>query len=201
MKHSLLVAIVDRGKAEGLMASAKRAGSPGGTILTARAVDSNMVLNFLGLDEVRKEILLMMVSEKEKKPVWDAIVESKYCKGIVASFAASWDASSSLAPSTSEWDMVAVICNHGYGDDVLAAMRRIGHVGGFIIEGRGTAHEEDTPFFWVNLVPEKELVLSFVHAESTEEILEAIAALKILQPQGSGIAFSFKAEELITKPR
>ena len=54
MKSSLFFAVVDRGKADGLIRSAQKAGSRGGTILSARAVTSNSLLCLLGLGDSRK---------------------------------------------------------------------------------------------------------------------------------------------------
>jgi len=199
MKSSLFLAVVDRGKADGLMRSAKKAGSRGGTILSARAVTSNSLLCLLGLGDSRKEILMTMVDDTLIDPVWNGLVLSKHFRGMAASFSASWDGSVGEMPGRHEWDLVAVICNNGHGDDVIAAIRKIVPVGGLIIDGRGTAQWGDIPFFWAHLVPEKELVLAFVPASSTEAVLSAVSGLKSFIEEGSGIAFTLAAERIEVK--
>lgn len=201
MKSSLLFAVVDSGKADGLMRSAKKAGSRGGTILTARAVASNSLLCLLGLGDSRKEILMTMVDEPLIEPVWDGLVSSKHFRGMAASFSASWDGSSNAPARDHEWDLLAIICNNGHGDDVIAAIRKIQPVGGLIIDGRGTAQWGDIPFFWAHLVPEKELVLAFVPAFSTDVVLDAVSALKSFRQEGSGIAFTLAAERIEVKQK
>lgn len=193
-KSSLLFAVVDEGKADGLMRSAKKAGSRGGTILTARSSASNSLLCLLGLGDSRKEILLTMVDEPAIDEVWDGLVNSKHFRGTAAAFNASWDGDFATAITEHEWDLLAVICNNGHGDDILAAIRKIQPVGGLIVDGRGTAQAGDIPFFWAHLVPEKELVFAFVPAHTTAVVLDAVAALKSLKSEGSGIAFTLAAE-------
>ncbi len=201
MKSSLFLAVVDAGKADGLMRSAKKAGSRGGTILTARSVASNSLLCLLGLGDSRKEILLMMVDEPLIEAVWNGLVSSKHFRGMVASFSASWDGSVGTPTVDHEWDLVAIICNNGFGDDIIAAVRKIQPVGGLIIDGRGTAQWGDLPFFWAHLVPEKELVLAFVPAASTDVVLDSVSSLKSFKDAGSGIAFTLAAERIAVKRR
>ncbi len=199
MKSSLLLAVVDSGKADGLMRSAKKAGSRGGTILTARAVASSSLLCLLGLGDSRKEVLLTMVDEPLIESVWNGLISSKHLRGMAASFTASWDGSIEKTPVEHEWDLVAIICNNGHGDDIIAAMRKIQRVGGLLIDGRGTAQWGDVPFFWAHLVPEKELVLAFVPATATDMVLDAVASLKSMKSEGSGIAFTLAAQRVEVK--
>lgn len=199
MSSNLFLAVVDKGKADGLMRSAKKAGSRGGTILTARAIASNSLLCLLGLGDSRKEILLTLVDEAERQSVWDGLVNSKHFRGMAASFVASWEGPVDTQVVDQEWNLLAVICNNGLGDDILSAVRKIQPVGGLIVDGRGTAQLGDIPFFWAHLVPEKELVLAFVPATSTDAILQAVDKLKSLQAQGSGIAFTLPVVDIAVK--
>lgn len=199
MKSSLFFAVVDEGKADGLMRSVKKGGGRGGTILTARASASNSLLCLLGLGDSRKEILLSVVDEPLIEPVWDSLVNSKHFRGTAASFAASWEGTAEERVGEHEWDLVAIICNNGHGDDILAAVRKIQPVGGLIVDGRGTAQMWDIPFFWAHLVPEKELVLVFVPAHSTDVVLDAVAGLKSFREKGSGIAFTLAAQRTEVK--
>lgn len=194
MKSSLFFAVVDEGKADGLMRSVKKGGGRGGTILTARASASNSLLCLLGLGDSRKEILLSMVDEPLIEPVWNSLVNSKHFRGTAASFAASWDGPSEEPEGEHEWDLITIICNHGHGDDILAAVRKIQPVGGLIVDGRGTAQTWDIPFFWAHLVPEKEVVFVFVPAHATDVVLDAVSSLKSFKEEGSGIAFTLAAQ-------
>ena len=86
-------------------------------------------------------------------------------------------------------DMISVIVNKGYADDVMAAARRVGAGGGTVINARGTAREDDEKFFGVHIVPEKEMLVMIVEHDKKAAVLDAIRDLKCLREPGSGIAF------------
>lgn len=196
MSSTLLFAIVEEGKADALMQTAKRAGSTGGTILMGRGTASSPLLCVLGLGDSHKEILMTLVSEAVKTSVWNAIVNDRHVHGVLAAVPASWDGTGSQEPKTGEWDLINVICTSGYGDDIMNAARKAGAGGGTHIDGRGTARPDDIAFYGSTLVAEKELLLMFVKREQTEKILASIAQLSCMQSPGSGIAFTFAVQEV-----
>ncbi|ADY14535.1 hypothetical protein [Sphaerochaeta globosa] len=196
MSNTLLFAIVEEGKADALMLTAKRAGSTGGTILTGRGTASNSFLCLLGLGDSHKEILMTVVSEAVKPAVWEALLSDRHVHGILAAVTASWDGTPSTPQKGGEWDLINVICTNGYGDDIMSAARKVGAGGGTIIDGRGTALPDDIAFYGSTLVAEKELLLMFVKRDDTHNILAAIAGLSCMQKPGSGIAFTFAVQEV-----
>lgn len=196
MISTLLFAIVEEGKADALMQTAKRAGSTGGTILTGRGTASSSLLCLLGLGDSHKEILMTLVPETVKPIVWRALLDDRHVHGILASVCASWDGPPSAPQKGGEWNLINVICNNGYSDDIMSAARKAGAGGGTIIDGRGTALPDDIAFFGSSLVAEKELLLMLVKQEHTQKILEAIADLSCMQKSGSGIAFTFAVQEV-----
>ncbi len=196
MSSTLLFAIVEEGKADALMHTAKRAGSTGGTILTGRGTASSSLLCMLGLGDSHKEILMTLVSDQVKEDVWQAIISDRHVHGVLAAVAASWDGSNSVPQQRAEWDLINIICTNGYADDIMSVARKTGAGGGTIIEGRGTALPEDAAFFGSTLVAEKELLLMFVKHEHTQNILSAIQSLPCMKKPGSGIAFTFSVQEV-----
>ncbi|MGH0053947.1 MAG: P-II family nitrogen regulator [Sphaerochaetaceae bacterium] len=193
--NSLLLAIVDAGKAEALMQLAKESGSNGGTILRGRGTAPNSLLCLLGLGDSSKEILLSLVEEAVEPAVWKALALSHHTKGLLAAIPVSEERRPFL-PNTCEWDLVYSICSSGYADDIMAAARKAGAGGGTILEGRGTATNNDIAFFSAPLVPEKELLLILLKREQTEAVLSSIAKLSFLQERGSGIAFSVPIQKV-----
>lgn len=92
-------------------------------------------------------------------------------------------------------EMITVIVNKGYADDVMAAARRAGAGGGTVINARGTAKETDERFFGMHIVSEKEMLVMVVPAEKKAAVLTAIRELKCLKDPGMGIAYSGKVED------
>ena len=92
-------------------------------------------------------------------------------------------------------EMITVIVNKGYADDVMAAARRAGAGGGTVINARGTAKETDERFFGMHIVAEKEMLIMVVPAEKKDGVISAIRELKCLKEPGMGIAYSGQVED------
>lgn len=96
---------------------------------------------------------------------------------------------------TGKNEMITVIVNKGYADDIMAAARRAGAGGGTVINARGTAKETDERFFGMHIVAEKEMLIMVVPAEKKDGVISAIRELKCLKEPGMGIAYSGQVED------
>ena len=103
-----------------------------------------------------------------------------------------------LETTTKSRDMITVIVNKGYADDVMFAARKAGATGGTVINARGTAREDDAKFFGVHIVPEKDMLVIVVESEKKAAVLEAIKEVKCLKEPGMGIAFSSPVGDFVT---
>lgn len=73
----LIITIVERGKAEKIVDSAKKAGAPGATIMYGRGTGESEVLKFLKVSiEASKEIILVLAQEDKLKEIVSAMVET-----------------------------------------------------------------------------------------------------------------------------
>ena len=86
----LLFSVVNRGKANEVLSKAQELGARGGTIFLGEGtVQSNKLLNILGLNEVQKEILMIECTEEICCDIQDKLSEhfmfSKKNKGIAFS--------------------------------------------------------------------------------------------------------------------
>ena len=87
-------------------------------------------------------------------------------------------------------EMIFIIVNSGFADDVMTAARKAGAHGGTVLNARGTGKQEDVKFFGITIVPEKEILLIITEKEKSAAILDAIKALDCFATPGSGIVFS-----------
>ena len=204
MKSTLLLSIVGKGEAEKLMSIAKKAGSPGGTILRGRGTASSSLMSILCLGDTRKEILMTVVFEEQYDAVFEAIRSAKNMHGICASLSnkrsyvnRTLHTTEGVRTMDSDWELIQVICNSGFAEDVMDVARKAGAGGGTIVDGRGTSKPDDLTFFGASLVPEKELILILVEREKSEKVLGAITAIPFLQQEGNGIAFTMPVERFI----
>lgn len=104
------------------------------------------------------------------------------------------EAESDTMSETATHELISVIVNAGYADDIMAAARKAGAPGGTVINARGTGREEDVKFFGITIVPEKELILILVPKERSRAILDAVKKTPCLARPGIGIAFCVDVE-------
>lgn len=96
-----------------------------------------------------------------------------------------------------EYEVIIVIVNAGFADDVMSAARECGAKGGTVINARGTAREDAEKTYGIVIAPEKELVLILVDKEVKEPILHAVYKKVGLNTPGQGIAFSLPVDDVI----
>ncbi len=205
-----VVAIVPRGQGEASAGAAVRAGAGGGTILLGRGTASNGILQLLGLGDSSKDFMFSLVEDGTAEPVRDALLAFAEATraarpGILftlpvlrflrSGFPETPPESSSSAMESSACQLVNVIVNKGYADDAMAAARKAGATGGTVLCARGTARPDDTKFFGVPLVPEKEQLLVLVDAKKARDVLDAVRALPCFAEKGSGIAFTLPVSD------
>ena len=82
----LFFAVVDRGKANRLLHTAQACGAKGGTIFLGEGTMHSPLLDILGLNEVRKEILMTAVPEGISEKLYETLTREfklhKKYKGI-----------------------------------------------------------------------------------------------------------------------
>ena len=96
-----------------------------------------------------------------------------------------------------EYEVILVIVNAGFADDVMSAARECGAKGGTVINARGTAKEEAEKAYGIVIAPEKEIVLILVDKDVKESILHAVYKKVGLNTPGQGIAFSLPVDDVI----
>ena len=144
MKGYMMIAIVDRGSGDKVMAYAREAGAPGGTIASATGTATSTILAALGIGDKQKEILYSMIKEESLKAVEEAVARVK-TKGIVLFLDCRGKEDADM--DNAKWTMIEVISEKGYSEDIMAAARKAGAKGGSVVIAHGTAREEDAKFF------------------------------------------------------
>ena len=180
-RNGMLFLVVEKGMAERAMDILRSNGALGGTVLNARGTASSSLLSILGFGDSKREVILSMM----EKSVWEASKESMKrlrSKGIAALLGGE--------EMEREWTMIEIICEMGYGDDVMAEARKAGASGGTIIKGHGTAKEDDVKFFGYPIVSEKEVLMIVETKEKAEKITKAIESLPILSNKGKAVVFT-----------
>jgi len=203
----LVCIIVNYGLGSKVVKSAKRHGFSGGTITLAKGTINSRVLNFIGLTDVRRELVYLAA---EKSVAYRALEEmneefefDKPNRGIV--FTTSINTvlgSKNIKPKKrvvkndierrgdeAMYNLITVIVDKGRAEEVIDAANKAGAKGGTIINARGSGIHESGKILSMEIEPEKEIVMILSESDTTENIVSAIKdAIKIDEP-GNGILF------------
>lgn len=196
MISSTLVAIVKKGEASKLMSAARAKGAPGGSVISARGTATNSILAALGLGDTSREVLLSVV-EREKLDEILSAVKRVRASGIALVIDAFRGAEEEEMEMDGQYEMIQVICQDGYSEDIMAVARRAGAKGGTVVNARGTSTEQDVKFFGSPLVPEKEILMIVMEKSRAESVRKAISQMEILNKKGMGIMFSVPVRDFV----
>lgn len=199
----LLCFVVNFGLGSKVVKLVKKHGISGGTILLGRGTIKNKVLEFLDINDTRKEIVLI-ISEKERaleaieeiskelhleKPNHGigftiSVSEAAGCRGSVINEEVKDGGAKNIMHNA-----IFVVVEKGSAEDVIDAATKAGSKGGTIINARGSGLHETHTLFSMAIEPEKEVVMILTESDLKDSIVESIkTAIKIDEP-GKGILF------------
>ncbi|HHV59825.1 MAG TPA: P-II family nitrogen regulator [Clostridiaceae bacterium] len=199
----LICIIVNFGLGSRLIQAAKRNGISGGTVLLGRGTVNSRILDFLGLSDVRKEIVYMVANRdtayqalkkldeefKFEKPNHGIAFTISLCGAYGLSSINNECISHERGAEEIMYHAITTIVDKGRADDVIEAAKMAGSKGATVIHGRGSGIHETSKLFNMDIEPEKDIVLILSEADKTEAIISSIREhLKIDEP-GKGIIF------------
>lgn len=200
----LLCFIVNDGMGSEAIQVAKKNGCSGGTVFYGRGTINNSRLKFLGLDNIRKEIVFMVTGETQSENIRQKVTGKLHLerpnrgiafsiplKNILGKRNSTYDSNTPIREDDSVMHQaIFVIVERGQGEDVIDAAVAAGSQGGTIINARGSGIHENSRVFGMDIEPEKEIVLILAENEKVDSIVASISnELKIEQP-GKGILFT-----------
>lgn len=97
---------------------------------------------------------------------------------------------------TNNHEVIFVIVNAGFAEDVMDVAREHGARGGTILNGRGVAREEALAFFGIPLHAEKEILMMVVEKDIKNDILNAIYREMGMGKPAQGIAFTLPVSDV-----
>ena len=93
-----------------------------------------------------------------------------------------------------EYNMILVIVNQGFSEEVMDAARPAGASGGTAFHCRRVGNEEAMKFWSISVQQEKEIVLILVKKESKLPIMQAIAQKCGMQTEANGMVLSLPVD-------
>ena len=206
---NLICCVVNYGDASKTIRIAKKYGVKGGTISLGRGTVNNRLLGFLGIMEIRKEIVSMVVENELAVEAIKGISEEmefhKPGHGIAFSFFVSEFTGSknktvkktiTREVKDGMYKAIYVVVDRGKAEYVIEAANKGGARGGTIINARGSGIHETQKLFSIEIEPEKEEVLIIAKTETKDGIVQSINTdLKIGEP-GKGVIFVLDVNEV-----
>lgn len=197
----LVACIVNRSEGDQTIRLAAEKGVKTGTVLLGRGTARKGILRTLGLDEVKKEIVLFIAPADIAKEAMDFIVEKKQMnkkhRGISFSLpleevlgTISFKKNNEISEEMNVMHQaIFVIVDHGEAETVMDAAESAGARGGTVIHAHGAGQHQTKKVFNLEIEPEKEIVLIISETENIEAIKTSISEEIHLDQPNTGILF------------
>lgn len=198
----LTIVIVELGIGSKVLTDAKKVGVTGGTIFLGRGTIRNPILKALGIDESRKEIVMMITPHDMEYNIHEHLTEKYHMNkpnhGIIVTIPVlkvyglhgKPRISSQIGGDTMNYEVIFTIVERGLGQEVVDAASKAGSTGATIMNARGSGIHEHEKFFSMEIEPEKEIVMIIIEEEKVDEIIAAIKDTMHIENPGKGILFT-----------
>lgn len=197
----IIYAIVNCGLGSKILHTAKDHGISGGTIFLARGTANNQILKYLGLCDIRKEIVVMVSKKSTVSKVVDILDKvflfNKPNHGIVFTMPINdvmgikklEGTNRNIVEGEIMYHTITVIVDRGKAEQVIDAAVKAGSKGGTIVNGRGSGIHEVSKLFSMEVEPEKEIVLILSESDNTDNIVSSIREDLEIDKAGNGIIY------------
>jgi len=99
--------------------------------------------------------------------------------------------------SNFQYELIIVISNQGYVDDIMETAKANGAKGGTVLHGRSATFKEAVKFFGITVHPEKELLLIVTKADVKAQIMKAIGDKHGIDTEARALCFSLPVTDLV----
>lgn len=94
-------------------------------------------------------------------------------------------------------ELIVTIVRKGWAEKVIVAAKAAGARGGTVLHGRGVGVHEQKKLLGLPIEPEKEIILTLIHKDKTNEVLKAIVEAGQLQKPGNGVGFVLDVDKVV----
>ncbi|HHT07874.1 MAG TPA: hypothetical protein GX006_05175 [Clostridiales bacterium] len=197
---SAIYIVVDRGKANKLLNRARQVGAKRGTIFLGEGTMPSPILDFFGINQTQKEVLLIAVPGSAHEDVYRMLKQEfqlhKRYKGIAFSVPyvqyTPEEGVHQEAKNRAEnapFVCLMTVLEKGLGSECMKVAREAGARGGTIVSAHGAGVPQDF-YFPLVIEPQKDLVMIVTPRASARRIRHAIYEGMRLERKGAGIIFA-----------
>jgi len=199
--YSLLAILVPHGQARKLIHEGRELGLIGATTLLAQGTVKSKLLDFLGINQIQKELILTMGEHTKLTAIMEEL--NRRHKVTRKNFGISFIIPITYSNKHTDGSMqseikkeirtvksaIFTIVDRGRANDVVDATIEAGARGGTILHARGSGVNQAKLIFDIEIEPEKEIVLTIVDPDQVEPIVTAIRRHSDVEKDGHGILF------------
>jgi len=205
----LICCVVNMGDASKVLKVARKHGVTDCVISIGKGTLNSRLLAFLKINDMRKEIVSMVVETELATETINAISKemafNKPHHGIAFTHPVSGLFGSvhkeEKNTKTSEvenimYNAIYVIVERGKAEDIVEVANQAGARGATIVNARGSGNQETYRLFSIAIEPEKEKVIIITKCEFKDAIVEAIKSYTNIDERGNGIIFVLDVNEV-----
>lgn len=208
----LIITITDRDRAEDFTAWYRSQGIP--LVLTAlgQGTATTEILDYLGLEDSEKAVLFCVAPRSPRmvrraaRELWLDVpgngilmaVPVDSIGGVAAKeyLLQQQEGEAPMAERENTHELIVVITNQGYTDQVMDAARAAGATGGTSVHAKGTGTELAKRFFGVSIASEREMVFILARTEDKKPIMKAIMERAGIRSEAHSLVFSLPVSDL-----
>ena len=203
----LMVTILDRGRGARAVELFAGAGIRQHYATPGRGTANSDILDYLGLGETEKDVLLTLLPEHAVPPLatpGKGILFTMPLSAVSGAVAQIVNREVQRTGAEKEEpmqqkekdDLIVVVVNSGCDDAVMSAAKSAGARGGTILHGRRLGAEGEKPG-GSGVRPEKDIVAILAPRELRQPIMEAVNREAGIATESHGVLFSLPVDEVI----
>lgn len=208
----LIITITDRDRCEDFTAWFRRQGVP--LVLTAlgQGTATTEILDYLGLEDSEKAVLFCVTPRSPRlvrraaRELWldvpgNGVLMAVPVNSIGGSAAKEYllhqqEGEAPMSERENTHELIVVITNQGYTEQVMDAARAAGATGGTSVHAKGTGTELARRFFGVSIASERELIFILARAQDKKPIMRAVMERAGMSSEAQSLVFSLPVSDL-----
>lgn len=210
-KADLLVVITERTNSDEIAAWFRAQGVSLVLSALGQGTATTEILDCLGLEATEKAVLFCMAPHsprlvrRAERELWldapgrgilIAVPVSSIGGAAAKDYLLQGQEAEDVMDKEMTHELIVVIANQGYTDQVMDAARAAGATGGTAVHAKGTGAALAKKFFGVSIAEEKELIFILTRIEDRNPIMKAIMAGAGMNTDARGLVFSLPVSDL-----